>query len=159
VLDDIGLVAAIETYIREYRKRYDVAVDFSHHGVDTRLPVEYEAAAYRIVQETLTNVARHAQATSCRVALERDDQTVVLTIADDGVGFTPEADRRGGQSSPGLGLLSIRERVTRLHGSCRVESAPGRGTHIVAAIPLLPSVNTQPDAPEFTALAGRLADA
>lgn len=159
VLDDIGLAAAIETYVREYRKRYDVAVDFSQHGVDTRLPAEYEAASYRIVQEALTNVARHAHATSCRIGLERDNQTVILTVEDDGVGFNPDADRRGQGSTCGLGLLSIRERVTRLQGSCRVESAPGRGTRIVAVIPIRPSSKTQPDAPALTALAGRFADA
>lgn len=159
VLDDIGLTAAIDTYIREYRKRFDIAVDFSHRGMETRLPTEYEAAAYRIVQETLTNVARHAHAAACSLTLERDGQTVILTIVDDGVGFTPEADVRGQNSASGLGLLSIRERVTRLHGSCCIESSPGRGTRIVVTVPIRAAVNLQRDTAAVSAFAGRFADA
>lgn len=159
VLDDIGLPAAIETYVREYRKRYDVAVEFSQRGVEARLPAACESAAYRIVQEALTNVARHAQATSCRIAVDCDGVTLNVTIVDDGVGFDPDADLEGQSSMAGLGLLGIRERVSRLHGFCRVESARGRGTRIMATIPLRASAPAAPAERTISALPERLVDA
>ena len=117
-------------------------MEFSQRGTDTRLPTEYEAAAYRIVQEALTNVARHAHATSCRVGLDRDADTLEITVTDNGVGFNPEADTGTDNTRRGLGLLGIRERVARLQGTCRIESGPGHGTRIMASIPLRRSIDT-----------------
>jgi signal transduction histidine kinase len=87
-----------------------------------------EVAAYRIVQEALTNVARHAHASTCTVRLAITD-AFQLEISDDGVGFRPE-------SGAGVGLLSMRERAAEAGGSCLVESAPGRGTRILVHLPL-----------------------
>jgi signal transduction histidine kinase len=159
VLDDIGLVAAIETYIREYRKRYDIAVEFSQWGADNRLPTECEAAAYRIVQEALTNVARHAHATSARVSLVREGDTLTLSVADDGIGFDPQAGTGADSASCGLGLLGIRERVARLHGTCRVESTPGHGARIVASISVSSSRAIHTGERAVTPLTERYADA
>ncbi len=134
VLDDIGLSAAVDTYVREFRKRYDLPVEFIP-TVTARLPQDAEATAYRIVQEALTNVARHAHATSCRIFLSQAGESIEVVVADDGVGFDPEA-QRSGRSERGLGLLGMQERVARLDGTCIVDSAPGRGTSVTVTLPL-----------------------
>ena len=151
VLDDIGLAAAVDAYVREFRKRYDVPVEFSVDRSDFRLPSEAEAAAYRIVQEALTNIARHARASVCRIELRRMNAAVQLMIEDDGVGFDPEA-QRSGRVEKGLGLLGMQERVARLGGSCIVDSAPGSGTRVIVTLPL------PADAPELQPDAGHVAD-
>lgn len=134
LLDDLGLTAAVEAYIREFRKRHDVTVELLHERMDERLPQGTEAAAYRIVQEALTNVIRHAQAKACRVYLQRLMNTVLITIEDDGIGFdaTVTTTREG---RPGLGLLGIRERVAQLRGTVRIESTPAVGTRITIELP------------------------
>jgi signal transduction histidine kinase len=101
-----------------------------------RLSPAIEAAGYRIVQEALTNVIRHAHATRCGVTLERSDSTVRLVIDDNGIGFDSSADRDPGEPH-GLGLISIRERVAQCGGTLAVESAPGRGTCIRVELPAL----------------------
>jgi two-component system sensor histidine kinase UhpB len=89
--------------------------------------------AYRIVQEALTNIARHSHASSCRVYLQRLTRTLLVTVEDDGMGF--ELSRPGAAATPGLGLISIRERVARVGGTLRIESAPGRGTRLTVELP------------------------
>lgn len=134
VLDDIGLPAALETYVREFRRRYDMPVEFVQGVLDCRLPPAREAAAYRIVQEALTNVARHARATSCRVAISQVGSNVHVSVEDNGVGFDAGA-RTEGSASEGLGLVSIQERVGRIGGTCKVRSAPGQGTCVLVTFP------------------------
>jgi signal transduction histidine kinase len=100
-----------------------------------RLPPETEVTAYRIVQEALTNVAKHAQATSCRVYLQRLANTLLVTVEDDGVGFDLTASDRI-DSEHRLGLIGIRERVSRLGGQLLLESAPGKGTRLTVELPV-----------------------
>ncbi len=133
VLDDLGLAAALSSYTADFGKRHGIAVDFSCRGLDDRLPADVEGAAYRIVQEALTNVARHANADSCGVHAERSAARLVLTISDDGAGFDPAEVERHGPS--GLGLVGIRERVAQLHGTVEIDTAPLAGTRIVVRIP------------------------
>ena len=133
LLDDLGLPAAVEAYIREFRKRYELAVELLQERMDRRLPQETEVTAYRIIQEALTNVVRHAHARSCRVYLQRLVNTVLITIEDDGVGFDPDSNPL--ESRHGLGLLGVRERAGRLRGTVRIESAPGRGTRLTIELP------------------------
>jgi len=134
MLDDLGLPAAIEASLREFGKRHGVQVELQQHGMDERLTPETEAAAYRIVQEALTNVATHADAGVCRIQLQRLPTTLLVTVDDDGKGFDPAgADRTGAR--PGLGLLGMRERVTQLLGTLRLESAPGKGTRLTVVLP------------------------
>ena len=90
---------------------------------------ETEAAAYRIVQEALTNVAKHARATLAFVYLQQRDDIVLIRIEDNGIGFEPGGARRG------LGLIGIRERVANLRGVVRVDSAPGKGTRLTVELP------------------------
>ena len=135
LLDDLGLPAAIAWYIKGFGKRHAVHVDLIQDRMDERLSPAIESAAYRIIQEALTNVAKHAQAQNCRIRLRRLTDSLVLTIEDDGVGFDDD-DIAARRSSPGLGLISIRERATQLQGSVRLDTAAGRGTRLSIVLPI-----------------------
>jgi signal transduction histidine kinase len=145
VLDDLGLDAALNSYTAEFGRRHGLAAEFSARGLDGRLPPAIESTAYRIVQAALSNVARHARATSCTVHLERTAGRLVVTVADDGVGF--DADEAARHPQRGLGLVGIRERVAQLHGRVVVKSAPLAGTRIVVHLPIPPQPS-MPDALE-----------
>ena len=134
LLDDLGLPAAIDWYLKGFGRRHGVLVDLLHDHMDDRLLPEIETAVYRIVQEALTNVARHSHARSCRVYLQRLPATVLITIEDDGVGFDPVVVE-GASSLRGLGLLGIREHSSNLQGTVHVESAPGKGTRLTVELP------------------------
>ncbi len=134
VLDDIGLSAAVDLHIKEFRRRHDIGVEYAETGLDERLPREVETVAYRIVQEALTNVAKHSRAATCVVSLVRLAHSLVVVVGDDGAGF--ECARRPAMARRGLGLVSMQERAMQLGGSLVVESAPGEGTRIVAELPL-----------------------
>jgi signal transduction histidine kinase len=134
LLDDLGLASAVEWYLRSFGKRHDLRVEVLHDRMDERLTAETETAAYRIIQEALTNVAKHARATSCRVYLQRLPHTVLITVEDDGIGFDPELAVPDGYQR-GLGLVSIRERASHLRGTLRLETAPGKGTRLTVELP------------------------
>ena len=91
--------------------------------------------AYRTIQEALTNVSRHADATSCRVFVQRLPSSLIVTVEDDGRGFQPDA-HTGGTRRQGLGLIGIRERVATLGGTFRIESGRGAGTRLTIELPL-----------------------
>ena len=131
LLDDLGLAAAVESYVKGLGKRQLLRVDVLADRMDERLAPETEAAAYRIVQEALTNVIKHAHARSCRVYLQRLTNTLRVTIEDDGVGFEPVLAGASG----GLGLIGIRERVAQVRGTIRLEAAPGKGTRLTVELP------------------------
>lgn len=133
-LDDLGLPAAVEASLRGLQRRHDIKVEFTQEGMDERLEPETELAAYRIVQEALTNVARHSRATFCGVRLARNDHGLVVEIQDDGHGF--EVDPVETPARRGIGLIGIRERTSQLGGSCQIESQPGAGTRITAELPV-----------------------
>ncbi len=134
LLDDLGLAAATAWYLKGFGARHGIRTDLLHDRMDERLAPETESAAYRIIQEALTNVAKHAKATSCRVYLQRLTNTLLVTIEDDGVGFDPAATRSA-EGSHGLGLIGVRERVAQLHGTVRLESGSGRGTRLTVEVP------------------------
>jgi signal transduction histidine kinase len=133
LLDYAGLVPTLENHIQQFSRRTGILVKLEHRGLDGRLGGETEALLFRIVQEALTNCAKHAEATTVRIALRKGRRHLVLTIVDDGVGFDP-AKIGGGDSKPGLGLLTMRERAEFAGGSMRIDSAPGRGTTIRAEL-------------------------
>ncbi len=133
VLDDEGLEAAARRYVRDYARSLRTDVDFTAGDLDSpRLAPMAAATVYRILQEALTNVARHASARTVTVALRRDGAGIELLVQDDGVGFDV---RRALDAVSGLGLRGMRERVTLLGGSIQIESRPGRGTVVRARIP------------------------
>jgi signal transduction histidine kinase len=134
MLDDLGLPAAVEWYAKGFERRHGVRVELLQDRMEERLTADIEAAVYRIVQEALTNVAKHAQATRCRIYLQRLPHTLLVTIEDDGVGF--DASAAGGPGR-GLGLISIRERVAQVRGELRLETTPGKGTRLTVEIPAL----------------------
>lgn len=134
VLDDLGLEAALQRYVQDWRARFGIEVDLlvlGLDGVDGRLPAPAETALYRIIQESLTNVARHAQAQTASVLLERRDHRVRAIIEDDGVGFNL-AEAVGGER---LGLYGMQERAELLGGTLTIESAPGQGTSVFVEVP------------------------
>jgi signal transduction histidine kinase len=133
MLDDLGLPAAIDWYLKGFGRRHGVRIELLQDRMDERLAPETEAGIYRIVQEALTNVAKHAQATTCRVFLQRLPNTLLVTIEDDGIGFCPEERSEPG-TLRGIGLVGIRERVNQLRGELRLESAPGQGTRLTVEV-------------------------
>lgn len=135
VLDDLGLAAALDSYAEEFARRHALRVELVHEGLDERLPADVECTAYRLVQEALTNVARHARATVCEVHLTRRSAALAIAIVDDGIGFDVAAVERQ-RPRHGLGLVGMRERVTELGGTLRIESAPEAGTSIFVELPL-----------------------
>jgi len=138
VLDELGLVPALRAHCTEFAKRTGVCLKLACKPLTARLPAEGELALYRILQNALENVEKHARARHVTVRL-RQRAFIQLTIHDDGIGFDPEqrAARRKGKG--GLGLLSMRERATYVGGDFKIKSARGAGTEIEVLIPLPPS--------------------
>jgi signal transduction histidine kinase len=134
VLDDLGLPAAIGRFITDCQRRHELNVDLAISGLDNhRLPPEVETALYRIIQEALTNIIRHANAETASVFIERCPGLVRAIIDDDGQGFNLETvNRQEGH----LGLYGIRERTELLGGRLTIESEPGHGTSLFVEIPL-----------------------
>ncbi len=131
LLDDLGLVPALRWYISQLAQRLTIEIGFEAVDCGDRLPMQVETALYRIVQEALTNIIRHAEASYARVRLECTASTIVTTIEDDGQGFDVEAAASRG----GVGLLGMRERAALLGGSVSIDSQPGRGTRLTLEIP------------------------
>jgi two-component system, NarL family, sensor histidine kinase DevS len=130
-LDDFGLVPAIERLRDVVEEQSGISVDVQTNLADQRLPPESETALYRIVQEAFTNVLKHAAATRVSVRLHRGQETVTLTVHDDGKGFDPEKVRDGS-----LGLVGMRERVALLGGRLAIESSEDAGTMLRAEVPV-----------------------
>jgi signal transduction histidine kinase len=130
-LDHLGLVVALQQYIKEFNRQYPITVDFETTGMEEkRVPREIEIALFRVVQESLTNVLLHAQATHVDILLALHNGKVAAVVEDNGVGFNPsETDEKH------LGLFGMRERVGMLHGQMTIESSPGRGTTVKVEIP------------------------
>jgi len=132
VLDDLGLAAAIEWQARDFQARSGVSCVIGVLEEDLRLSRDQSTALFRIFQESLTNVARHAQATKVWVNLSEEEDAVVLEVEDDGVGFSPK--RIGERRS--LGLLGMRERVAAFGGEIEFAAMPGQGTAVVVRMPV-----------------------
>jgi signal transduction histidine kinase len=132
MLDDLGLVAAVEWYARELSRRGEIEVEVQAKNVSDALPDPVKVCVYRLVQEAVNNVQRHAKARKAVVDLEQASDVVRVKITDDGTGFDSERAR-------GMGLLGMEERVKRLAGKIEFDSRPGTGTTIRAEIPLAPA--------------------
>jgi signal transduction histidine kinase len=130
-LDDFGLVPAVERLTDTFAEQTGIAVEFVPNIQEGRLPPDVETALYRIVQESLTNVVKHARAGHVSVVLTEKDGSVSVVVEDDGVGFEPERARDGG-----LGIVGMRERIGLLGGRMAIESRPGAGTTFVAEVPV-----------------------
>jgi signal transduction histidine kinase len=129
MLDDLGLVPAVEWYAREMSRRGEIEVEVHEENVSEELPDPVKLCVYRMVQEALNNAARHAAAKNARVELKQTSDAIRVKITDDGSGFDPRRTR-------GMGLLGMEERVKRLGGTIQVDSQPGAGTTVNAELPL-----------------------
>ena len=134
-LDDLGLTAALEHHLSEWSQQTGIAAEFSSRISDARLATSVETTVYRVVQEALTNIARHSEALAASVVLERRGQSVVVIIEDDGHGFEGAT---GVQPDPlrRLGLTGIRERAGLLGGTAVVESSAAHGTSVFVTLPI-----------------------
>jgi two-component system sensor histidine kinase UhpB len=136
-LDDLGLLPALRWYVKEYQQKTSTEVNLQASGIKERLSSEMETVLYRIVQEALTNVAKHAHAHKVSINLEGDAKAITATITDDGQGFDIEKLQKApGQERGGWGLVGMYERAQLLGGTLDIESHPGHGTTIRAWLPL-----------------------
>lgn len=133
-LDDLGLVAALQSFVEGFRRRWPVMVGLRSNGLRQRLPPQVELVLYRVVQEALYNVAKHAQARNAWVTLQRAGGVVTAVVEDDGQGF--DVEEALGSSERGLGLFGMKERLALVGGTLEIDSARGRGTRITARVPL-----------------------
>ncbi|CAE6763128.1 sensor histidine kinase [Nitrospira defluvii] len=133
ILDDLGLVKAVRRLVDDFSTSAKIDAVYVHHDAVSPVPTDLATCVYRIAQESLNNVARHAQATEVEVELICDEEVITLSVRDNGVGFDAQ---QASQGLGRLGLLSMKERVRLVGGSLTVSTAPGRGTHLEVCVPL-----------------------
>jgi signal transduction histidine kinase len=136
MLDDLGLLPAIGSYADTHLRAVGVVVHCEFPDALPALSRDATTALYRVVQEALTNVARHARAETVLIGCTVSDAAIAIEIEDDGVGFDPAAVAHPRETGEGLGLLGMRERLALLGGRLEVESEPGHGTRVIAMLPL-----------------------
>jgi two-component system, NarL family, sensor histidine kinase UhpB len=136
-LDDLGLLPALRWYVKEYSQKCGIEVEFHASGFKERLPAEMETALYRIVQEALTNTARHGNAHKVSITLKENEDAISASILDDGCGFDVDAVLRSPVQERRLGLAGMNERAILLDGTLDIHSTPGHGTTVEVRIPLL----------------------
>ncbi len=129
MLDDLGLIPALHWLVREFSRTSGLQVEFAAADLDLSLPEDHKTCIYRVVQESLRNVARHAAALHVKISMEHEPHLIRTRIQDDGRGFDPHTGK-------GVGILGMEERVTRLGGKLSLDSNPGQGTTIVCELPL-----------------------
>jgi signal transduction histidine kinase len=139
LLDDLGLIPALRWYLERQMQHPGLVIEFSAAPLPARLPGEIETVCFRVTQEAITNVIRHAQATHASVEFRCNQQTAFLSILDDGIGFdVPQAVKRAMRGAS-MGILGLQERVLLAGGRFDIESAPKQGTRIQVQLPLRPS--------------------
>ncbi len=143
-LDDLGLQAAVADLAQRFSEQLGIPIDYQARGPRGRLPAEVELVLYRVAQEALTNVAKHAQADHVSIDLDRGSEDVTLSVRDDGRGFDPTAKTRRDDRGLGLGLFGMAERVALVGGTFTVWSRRGAGAEIFAFIPLAGSASPKP---------------
>jgi signal transduction histidine kinase len=138
LLDDLGLVPALQSQVQSFTQRTGVKADFVLNGRRQRVQPETETIVFRIAQEALTNVAKHAQASQVTVKISFSDTLLSLEVRDDGHGFTPHSVFEAVDGNhQAWGLLGMQERVALVGGSCVVQSEPGKGTAVQVSIPII----------------------
>jgi signal transduction histidine kinase len=143
-LDFLGVVTAIRSFCSEFSKQHQVSIEFTDRNVPKHLPKDISLCLFRIVQEALHNAVKYSGTNQFCVALSATEEQVQLVVQDAGAGF----DVEGAKKNRGLGLVSMQERAHLVHGSFSVESKPGKGTRIFAAVPFVAEKERSPeDAP------------
>ena len=143
VLDDLGLALALRSQIKKYLEPLGVKAQLRASGLKDQLPAEVETAVFRVVQEAITNIARHAQATEAHISLTRKDDRLIVRVEDNGIGFDPALVMEEGQKA--WGLRGMEERITLLGGKFYIGSKPGQGTLVLAEVPLEQSPEKLPE--------------
>jgi PAS domain S-box-containing protein len=133
ILDDLGLAIAVKSYVQDFSRREKSDIRFATRGIPPSLPPGIASCLYRVTQEGLRNVAKHARTRRCTVRLIGSGEGIQLSIKDFGVGFDPEASRNQGI---GLGIVGMQERVRLVNGTFSIQSIPGRGTQILVRVPV-----------------------
>jgi PAS domain S-box-containing protein len=139
VLDDLGLIPALKSFTKEFSRRTGIDVRFASTAATKRLNNTQRTVLYRVAQEALTNVVKHAHATRVDVTIEEVRGIVCMEVADDGKAFRDDLAKSGKGHPPGLGILGMRERVEMVGGSFAIESAAGKGTRVRVRIPIADS--------------------
>ncbi len=139
-LDDLGLLAALGDLAQRFGDHRGVDVDYQARGSRGRLPAEVELVLYRVAQEAMTNITKHAEATKIWIDLDRGPDDVTLSVRDDGRGFDPSLARASDERGLGLGLFGMEERVALVGGTFKIWPRRGGGTEIFAFVPLSPHV-------------------
>jgi signal transduction histidine kinase len=134
LLDDLGLLPALLVQFERFTARTNIQIHFKHSGLENRFSSQIETVAFRIIQEALTNVARHAKTGEAYVRLWVDQQFIRLQVEDHGVGFYPQVALTSTQTS---GLSGMQERVGLCNGQFEIESEPGQGACLTVELPLL----------------------
>ena len=147
LLDDLGLVDALRLYVAHQTQDLPITPHFTAETTDTPLPPQVQIGCFRIAQEALANLRRHAGAREAWVALTRRGPDLVLSVRDDGVGFDLESARRQALLGRGLGLFRMEERASLLRGCIEIRSSPGKGTEVLAVLPIGGVAGTPPTAP------------
>ncbi len=135
-LDDLGLIAALKSHIHRTLEPAGIGYDFQTEALTNRLPPQIETALFRLIQEALTNIIRHAEASRVTLSISLRNGVIQGDVIDDGVGFDPSSIRISDQDEQGLGLLGMRERVEQFGGTLDVDSSPGSGTRIRIRLPI-----------------------
>jgi signal transduction histidine kinase len=136
MLDDLGLLAALRWYAHRVGQRTGISVHVTADGLTGRLPQEIETACFRIAQEALNNVVKHAGASSVKVEIQHYEMDLVLCVVDDGIGMDVSAARERASGGHSFGMLGMSERASLVGGALEIISAVGRGTEIIARFPL-----------------------
>jgi signal transduction histidine kinase len=130
ILDDLGLSAALESMCLDLRQLEGMRIDFAARDVPEDIDRRVAFCLYRVCQESLRNISKHAQAQDVTVVLSGDGESLELTVIDAGIGFDTARQK------PGLGTQSMKERVRLVHGTVSIDSQPGHGTRVVVKVPL-----------------------
>ena len=138
MLDEFGLAVTLDAHVRSFSQRTGIPTELVQDGMETRIAPELEICVYRVVQEALTNVAKHAEASTCRVFLHRLSHSLLVTVEDDGRGMAAMPRRENDTELPGIGLVGVRERVTRLGGQLEIDTGAGKGTRLTIELPIPP---------------------
>jgi len=135
MLDDLGLIPTLRWYIQNFSNRLNIYSHFEAIGFEEKLPPQIETAFYRIIQEALNNIAKHAEANRVEVLLEQRDSMIFASITDNGKGFDLEKVLHPESPERGFGIIGMQERVSLLDGHIDIQSRPGFGTHIRIEVP------------------------
>jgi signal transduction histidine kinase len=136
ILDELGLMSTLQSYIKDFQTRTGIQTEFFCKTTDKLFPSNLETHLYRIAQEALNNIAKHARASYVVIQLEENEKNLFLSIMDNGLGFYWDQLAKGKKGPQGIGLISMQERANLLKGTIEIISSPGNGTKIAVRVPI-----------------------